>query len=156
MCIRDRIKPFGSGHGISNLTVNGNTFRSINGNIDRVERIDTSYADIDRTRLRHIQFMGNNFNNIRTRSQNPLRLSHTQNSAASVWNIETGGQLPFTGYARDVEALVAKSEIKSSSNHKTYHMPYVTLEKGSAKDRVNLNWPEAVKGQMGLKIRCDR
>ena len=150
------IKPFGSGHGISNLTVNGNTFRSINGNIDRVERIDTSYADIDRTRLRHIQFMGNNFNNIRTRSQNPLRLSHTQNSASSVWSIETGGQLPFTGYARDVEALVAKSEIKSSSNHKTYHMPYVTLEKGSAKDRINLNWPEAVKGQMGLKIRCDR
>ena len=90
--------------------------------------------------------MGNNFNNIRTRSQNPLRLSHTQNSASSVWSIETGGQLPFTGYACDVEALVAKSEIKSSSNHKTYHMPYVTLEKGSAKDRINLNWPEAVKG----------
>jgi len=150
------IKPFGSGHGISNLTVNGNTFRSINGTINRVERIDTSYADIDRTRLRHIQFMGNNFNNIKTRSQNPLRLSHTQNSASSVWSIETGGQLPFTGYARDVEALVAKSEIRSSSNQKTYHMPYVTLEKGSAKDRVNLNWPSAVKGKMGLKIRCDR
>lgn len=150
------IKPFGSGHGVSNLTVNGNNFHSINGKIDRVERIDTSYADIDRKRLWHIQFMGNNFNNIKTRSQNPLRLSHTQNSAASVWSIETGGQLPFSGYARDVEALVSKSEIKSSSNHKTYHMPYVTLEKGSAKDRVNLNWPESVKGQMGLKIRCDR
>jgi len=150
------VKPFGSGHGISNLSVNGNTFRSINGTIDRVERIDTSYADIDRTRLWHIQFMGNNFNNIKTRSQNPLRLSHSQNSASSVWSIETDGQLPFGGYARDVEALVAKSEIKSSSNQKTYNMPYVTLEKGSARDRVNLNWPEAVKGKMGIKIRCDR
>ena len=85
-----------------------------------------------------------------------MRLSHTQNSATSVWSIETGGQLPFGGYARDVEALVAKSEIKSSSNQKTYHMPFVTLEKGSAKDRVNLNWPNPVKGTMGLKIRCDR
>ena len=28
------IKPFGSGHGISNLTVNGNTFRSLNGTIN--------------------------------------------------------------------------------------------------------------------------
>ncbi|MGB0607088.1 MAG: right-handed parallel beta-helix repeat-containing protein, partial [Paracoccaceae bacterium] len=36
------IKSFGSGHGISNLTVNGNTFHSISGNIDRVERIDSS------------------------------------------------------------------------------------------------------------------
>ena len=85
------IKPFGSGHGISNLTVNGNTFRSLNRTINRVERIDTSYADIDRTRLRYIQFMGNNFNNIKTRSQNPLRLSHTQNSATSVWSVKTGG-----------------------------------------------------------------
>ena len=123
------IKPFGSGHGISNLTVNGNTFRSLNGTINRVERIDTSYADIDRTRLRYIQFMGNNFNNIKTRSQNPLRLSHIQNSATSVWSVKTDGQLPFGRYARDVEALVAKSEIKSSSNQKTYHMPFVNLEK---------------------------
>ena len=123
------IKPFGSGHGISNLTVNGNTFRSLNRTINRVERIDTSYADIDRTRLRYIQFMGNNFNNIKTRSQNPLRLSHTQNLASSVCSVKTGGQLPFGGYARDVEALVAKSEIKSSSNQKTYHMPFVNLEK---------------------------
>jgi len=30
------------------------------------------------------------------------------------------------------------------------------MEKGSARDRVNLNWPEAVKGKMGIKIRCDR
>ena len=150
------IKPFGSGHGISNLTVNGNSFRSINGAIDRVERIDTSYADIDRTRLRHIQFMGNNFNNVRKRSENPLRLSHKQNSAGTVWTVETDGQLPFGGYARDVESLVAKSEMKSSSNKRTYHMPYVALEQGSAKDRVNLNWPEAIKGTVGLKVRCDR
>ena len=94
-----------------------------------MERIDTSYADIDRTRLRYIQFMGNNFNNIKTRSQNPLRLSHTQNLASSVCSVKTGGQLTFGGYARDVEALVAKSEIKSSSNQKTYHMPFVNLEK---------------------------
>ena len=150
------IKPFGSGHGISNLTVNGNSFRSINGAIDRVERIDTSYADIDRTRLRYIQFMGNNFNNVRKRSENPLRLSHKQNSAGTVWTVETDGQLPFGGYARDVESLIAKSEMKSSSNKRTYHMPYVALEQGSAKDRVNLNWPEAIKGTVGLKVRCDR
>lgn len=33
------VKPFGARHSVSNLTVNGNNFRSINGVINRIERV---------------------------------------------------------------------------------------------------------------------
>ena len=75
--------------------VNGNTFRAINGAIDRIEAVDTSLSDLDRERFFQIQFQGNNSNNITTQSANPLRLTHHQNSAATLWTIDTAQRLPF-------------------------------------------------------------
>ena len=40
-----------------------------NGTIDRVERFDKSYADIDQARLGNIQFMGNKLINIKTEAK---------------------------------------------------------------------------------------
>ena len=75
--------------------VNGNTFRAINGAIDRIEAVDTSLSDLDRERFFQIQFQGNNSNNITTQSANHLRLTHHQNSAATLWTIDTAQRLPF-------------------------------------------------------------
>ena len=58
------LKHYGQRHGLSDLSVNGNNFRVINGSIDRVEAVDTSLSDLDRERFFQIQFHGNNFNNI--------------------------------------------------------------------------------------------
>ena len=75
--------------------MNGNNFRAINGAIDRIEAVDTSLSDLDRERFFQIQFHGNNFNNITTQSANPLRLTHHQKSAATLWTIDTAQRPPF-------------------------------------------------------------
>ncbi len=149
------VKPYGTGHGISNLTVNGNNFRSINGQIDRVERIDTTYADLDRNRFWDIQFMGNNFNNISTKTENPLRVVHSQNSAATTWTVESNAALPFSGYARDVQSIVAQGPIRTGSNRTIYTTPYIDTEKGTGKTAVHVKWSDSVKGKVGISLRCD-
>ena len=83
------IKPYGTNHGISNLSVTNNNFRSINGAISRVEWVDTTYADKNRSRLEAILFEGNNFENINRATQNPLIVEHTQSSVNSVWTLDT-------------------------------------------------------------------
>ncbi len=82
------LKPYGRRHGLSDLSVNGNNFRAINGTLDRIEAVDTNPSDIDRERFFQIQFHGDNFNNITTQSANPLGLTHHQNSAATLWTID--------------------------------------------------------------------
>lgn len=149
------VKPYGSGHGLSNLTVNGNNFRSINGKIHRVERIDTTYADLDRNRFWDIQFMGNNYNNVDTKTENPLHVTHAQNATAKTWTVKSNDALPFMGYARDVEGVIAKGAIKDSSNAATYDFPYVEVERGSGKQDVAVKWAKSVKGKIGLTLRCD-
>ncbi len=46
------IKPYGPGHFINGFAVIGNVFRSLNGRIDRVEHVDTTFADLDYSRTR--------------------------------------------------------------------------------------------------------
>ena len=149
------VKPFGSDHGISDLTINNNNFRSINGKIDRIERVDTSFADINRSKLRNIQIMGNNFNNIQYHTKNPAQLRFTQNSTQAVWTVDASEQLPFGGYARFVDSIVAHDAIKTSSNAVQYSMPYTQTEQGYSKALVNLRWPTNVKGTVRLTVRCD-
>ncbi|MCB4380036.1 right-handed parallel beta-helix repeat-containing protein, partial [Synechococcus sp. MU1644] len=48
------IKPHGAGHFLNGVTVTGNRFQSINGQIDRAERVDTSFADLDYDRNRSV------------------------------------------------------------------------------------------------------
>ncbi|NDD09313.1 MAG: right-handed parallel beta-helix repeat-containing protein, partial [Rhodobacteraceae bacterium] len=134
---------------------NGNNFRSINGVINRVERVDTSYADIDRSKLRNIQFLGNNFNNISTQTENPLIVTHNQNTASSVWTVSSDSRLPFSGYATTVTGMVAENAIRTSSNNTTYTMPYTETEKGSSKDQIHVRWSTSVKGKIHLTMRCD-
>ncbi len=149
------VKPYGFGHGISNLSVTGNNFRSINGTIERVERIDTSFAAIDPSKFRDIHFSGNNFNNINVRTENPAHLSHTENTAASSWRIPTQGALPFGGYAKTLQSLAPQGELKNNSNQRTYDFPSSRGQRGNAKNEIDLYWPQATKGNVGVSIRCD-
>ena len=149
------IKPYGTNHGISNLSVTNNNFRSINGSISRVEWVDTTYADINRSRLEAILFEGNNFENISRATQNPLIVEHTQSSANSVWTLETNNELPYQSYAKRVTALAPQAQIKTSSNSAYFDIPYTTGQVGSDKDQVKLTFGTLVKGKMAVTVRCD-
>ncbi|MCP9480385.1 right-handed parallel beta-helix repeat-containing protein [Shimia sp. CNT1-13L.2] len=149
------IKPHGSGHYLGGLTVTGNKFRSVHGAVDRVDQVDTTFADLDKTKGKHVLFEGNSFHAITTPVHNPVLIEHDQNSHASTWVVETEGRLPFGWRARAVEAVVMKGKIKNTSNVTEYTMPYVSVEEGSDGSDVHLNWEKSVKGTVWTKIRMD-
>lgn len=150
------IKPHGRNHGITGLTVTGNMFKSINGAIDRVDRVDTSYAEIDKDRLSNINFSGNAFNNITYKTANPLRVEVNQNTTTDTWVVSTNETLPFGGYAREVDSIMSQGGVRNASNVRIYDLPYAQVQKGSRKDEVWLTWGGAYKGNMAVNIRTDR
>ncbi len=150
------IKPYGTGHFVNGLSVTGNTFRTIGGTIDRVDRVDTSFAPLDLSRMFRIDYAANTYHNVTTRSYNPLIVSHAQNTAAVQWDVDTAGQLPFAGQALDVSGLVARGRVETSNNTTRYDLPYTTTQHGTNKDHVLLVWPTGVRGTMNVTVRCDK
>jgi predicted TPR repeat methyltransferase len=149
------IKPHGAGHFISGLNITGNIFRSMQGNLDRVETIDTSFADMDRGRMRNILVQGNMFNGVEQGMQNPAVIDHDQGSTSATWTVDCAGPLPFAGYAQNVVGVVARSRIRDGGGSTNYAFPYVSTEEGTNRDRVELRWPEALEGTVSLTVRMD-
>ena len=127
------LKPYGTGHSISGLDISGNTFRAVNGKIDRVERVDTSFADIDYSKLHDIQIAGNSFHNIKAHVTNPVIKNHRQNSLDSTWRVNFDGALPFKGHARAVTSVVVTGTLKNGSNVTRYTSPSVQTSGGLRK-----------------------
>lgn len=149
------VQPHGPGHFINGLSVTGNLFRCIGGNIDRVEQIDTSFADMDYSRMKNIVFADNAYNQVGDPAVNPVMIEHSQNTAALTWTVGCAPHLPFGGWAQAVESLIAKGEIVTGANAKTFAMPYVTTEQGADKDDITLRWETSVKGTVAVRVRMD-
>ncbi|MPQ92935.1 glycosyl hydrolase family 28-related protein [Thioclava sp. JE_KL1] len=149
------IKPYGPGHFIQGLSVTNNVFKSLNGSVDRIEKIDTSFADIDRSRVRNVVFEANMFNAINDISQNPVMVEVNQSTAQSVWTVDASQYLPFGGWARNVQSLIAEGMVRDSSGARIEAMPYVAVEQGAAKNQITVNWPEAAKGRLQVTLRMD-
>lgn len=150
------IKPHGSGHYITGLNVSGNKFRSIaGGSIDRIDRVDSSYAELDMSKGKNIFVAGNTFHAVSTPVYNPLVVAHAENSVAATWQVDTQGGLPFGGRVRNVEAVVMTSKIKNSSNVAEYSVPYVETEAGADGDMAVLNWEKPVSGSVNVTVRMD-
>ena len=149
------IKPYGAGHFIQGLNISCNVFRAINGDVDRFEKVDTTYADLDRSRFRNIQIEANTFNGVGQFVCNPVFLQVDQATAQTVWTITPGAYLPFGGWARNVESVLAEGMITNLVGSRVSSMPYVVVEQGSGKQDVTLNWAESAKGRVQVKIRCD-
>ena len=149
------IKPFGAGHFIQGLNVSGNVFRVVNATIDRVEAVDTTFATLDNSRMRNLLFQGNSFNGVTQASENPTLLQHDQVTVASVWSVFPGAVLPFTGWARNVEGLVAEGVISGPANERRSDMPYVEVEQGTVKNELRVNWLAASKGRIQVRVRMD-
>lgn len=149
------VKPYGAGHFLNGLQVSGNKFRSINGNIERVERVDTSIADLDYGRFKNVEFHGNSYLGVDTDARNPLRLRHTESTPATTWVIETGGQLPFGGYAIAVDSVAPDGRIRDANNVTAYQAPAIFREEGPDLDQVHLGWGNALRGTVYLNVRVD-
>ncbi|SEL82628.1 Right handed beta helix region [Roseivivax marinus] len=149
------IKPFGADHRLNGMNVSGNTFRSSGVIIDRVERVDTSFAPLDIARSRAVSVSNNTFHNVEHAVANPLRVSHAQNTVADTWVVQTDGQLPFDGHARGVDALVMTSRLRNDANVSEWAHPYVATSQGGAQDRVHVIFPERVRGDLDITVRMD-
>jgi hypothetical protein len=149
------VKPFGPGHFLQGINVSGNTFQAINTVVERVEKVDTSFATLDMTRARNVMFKGNSFNNVSQWTANPATLPFTQNTAQTNWTCEFGPWLPFDGRARVVSGIVAEGPVTNASNQRVTEMPCVELEQGPAGSQVRLNWSGAARGKVRMTARMD-
>ena len=66
------VTPRGPGHFIHGLNVSGNVFRTVNCTIDRIEKVDTTHASLDLTRMRNVVFEANAFNGISQTTVSPV------------------------------------------------------------------------------------
>lgn len=149
------IKPMGPGHFISGLTMTGNIFRAIRGDIDRVDAVDTSFADLNYSRMRNITVIGNAFNSVVQGIVNPVTLQHEQASTAATWTVDCAGPLPFGGWARNVEAVVARGPIRNAANANVHDMPFVRTQQGPGNDQVTVNFSQPVSGTVSVSVRMD-
>ncbi|HBD90890.1 MAG TPA: hypothetical protein DC061_10000 [Gemmobacter sp.] len=150
------VKPRGPGHFISGLTVTGNIFRTVNAAVDRVEKVDTTQAGLDRSRARNLVFDGNTFNGVSQVTMNPLLIAHEQNSEAATWTVNGSGFLPFNGRALVVSGVVADGALRDSGNVANYAAAHSDTEQGDDGDRITLRWPEPLRGKVWVTIRCDK
>lgn len=149
------IKPYGAGHFIHGLTIQSNVFKALSGNVDRIEQVDTTFADLDYSRMRNILVEGNMFNAINQPIANPLTVEHSQATAASVWAVRPVG-LPFNGWVRKVEGLVAEGATTDANGQRVVEMPYVQVEQGTDKRELRVNYAQAAKGKLVLQVRMDQ
>ncbi|MDP5085980.1 MAG: right-handed parallel beta-helix repeat-containing protein [Yoonia sp.] len=150
------IKPYGPGHFINGFAVVGNVFRSLNGRIDRVENVDTSFADLDYSRTRSFVFTGNTFHNVNEPVSNPAYLTHDQQTVATTWVMQTDTALPFDGRALTVESVMPVGQITDTNNARIHDLPWAEGERGSSMRDVHLNWSRPVKGQVRYAVRMDQ
>ncbi|PVA06200.1 glycosyl hydrolase family 28-related protein [Thalassorhabdomicrobium marinisediminis] len=149
------VKPHGADHAINGLSVQGNVFRTNSATVGRVEKIDTTFANLRFDRMRNIVFQGNAFNGIAQPTRNPHIDTHQENSVDQTWTVDTEGYLPFGGWARTVDALVPVGPIRNGSNQKVWAQPYVEPVNGSNSDAFDVIWPEPVRGEIRYSARMD-
>ena len=149
------VKPYGPGHFIHGLSVTGNVFRCISGNINRIESVDTSFADLDYTRMRQIDFSANTFHGVNDPCFNPAFIEHSENTASNNWDVNTDPLLPFKGRARNVDAVTAEGPLRNGSNNVVFAVPYAQPEQGGSGRRFNLVWTTALKGKVRCMVRMD-
>ena len=149
------VKPFGAGHFVDGLTVTGNTFKIIGGDIDRVERVDTSLHTLDFGRMRKIIWDGNTYTAVTAHTTNPIMLRHEEASDMQTWLIDLSTYLPFQGWARRVEGVVADGKIITGGGAQVTDMPYTNTRKGSGQNQIEVVWAQPCRGTVWATARVD-
>jgi len=149
------VKPHGAGHYLSGVNITGNRFRSLNGSIDRAERVDSTFADLDLSRCKNVVMKGNSFHAVTMQVENVAEIEHNQTTPSATWVIDTAGHLPFDGHALNSDAVVAHGAIRNANNVAQYDMPYVKHAEGAGNDQLHVIWPTPVKGKVSVLVRMD-
>jgi uncharacterized protein YjbI with pentapeptide repeats len=149
------VKPFGAGHFINGLNVAGNRFRSINGFVERAERVDTSFADLNYSRMRNVRFEGNSFHGVSNPVANPHLIEFEQNSNEQTWVVQTGPGLPFEARSVNVDAIVVRGGVRNAANQLNYDTPFARAQQGPGSDQVHVVWSQPVRGKIGVTVRMD-
>lgn len=149
------VKPYGAGHFVDGMTVTGNAFKAINGNIDRVDRVDTSLHGLDFGRMRKIIWDGNTYTAVNEHTTNPIMLSHVEASDMQTWAVDLSPYLPFQGWARRVESVVADGQIVAGANSQVTGMPYINTRKGAGQDQIEVVWAQPCRGEVWVTARVD-
>ncbi|WP_299367683.1 glycosyl hydrolase family 28-related protein [uncultured Tateyamaria sp.] len=150
------VKPHGSGHFLNGITVKGNRFRSINGTIDRAERVDTSFADLNHDRNQSVFYDGNSYHNVSEHAQNPLVVLHTQSTNQRTWTVGTSKKLPFEGFCQFVDSVALTGDLRNNSNVKVYENPVGQGRAGANDDEFTLEFASEVRGQIRATVRMDK
>ncbi|GGH36023.1 Pectate lyase superfamily protein [Cribrihabitans marinus] len=148
------VKPHGNGHFLNGVSVTGNKFKAVNGVVDRIEAVDTSFADLDYDRFKHVEVSGNTYHQITRQAMSPLRVRHSQPTAAQTWVVDPAAELPFGGWARAVDGVVPINGAQAAQGP-VFAAPYVSLAQGAARDQVHLVWPKPVRGVADVILRVD-
>ena len=149
------IKPYGSGHYVQGLSVISNVFRVISGSVERIEGVDTTFADLDLGRMKNVNFQNNTFNGINDGAVNPIIIEHTQSSASRTWTVNGGPKLPFGGRVRAVDSVLPVGTITDSSGSELHDYPHADPNIGTNKDQARLTWKVSCKGSVRVTLRMD-
>ena len=149
------IKPYGPGHFIKGLNVNGNSFRVIGDDIDRIEGLDTSFATLNFDRVTNVTFANNAFSNVTTPIVSPAVITHTEASPAQTWVVGTDDKLPFGAYAQAVDSIVLTAPLLDGSGDAYHGVPYVEVKQGPSKDQVHMKWGKPLSGAASIHTRID-
>ena len=150
------IKPFGPDYFLHGLSVTGNVFRSLGGQVDRVEKVDMSIAPLDCSRYRMIEFTGNTFHNVRQETINPATLEFEQPTPERFWTLDPSSWLPFGGWTRTVAGVAASNTIRDDADQPLHDLPLTTTREGADSNRLKLRWCRPAKGKVQVTVRCDK
>ncbi len=149
------VKPYGANHFVHGLSVISNVFRSINGAIDRIESVDTAFANLDLGRMRAVTFAGNTFHGVNDPCYNPAPQEITQVTPETDWQRDNAPALPFGGRARFVDSVVLDGPIRNSSNDDVFQMPYVSDNQGPNQSETRFTFGTPVTGKLRYQVRMD-
>ncbi len=149
------IRPYGTGHFLNGLAVTGNKFRTHAGAISRVDRVDTTFTNLNPDRYSRVNFTNNTYHAVTTPCENPLRVRYKRSSRSSTWSISSSSRLPFGGHARGCDSVVVIGPLRTQLGTTRYTAPYVELKQGSSENQVRLRWPESLSGEVSVTMRAD-
>ncbi|MEM0977139.1 MAG: glycosyl hydrolase family 28-related protein [Pseudomonadota bacterium] len=150
-----QVAPYGTGHFLNGLTISDNVFKISDGPwIDRVERVNTTYADLNHSLANNVVMEGNNFFKISYRASNPLRVKFDEGSAKSTWTKDVENEVPFGGQIHHVESFAPDGPLQSGSGTVRSDLPYFETT-GSSSTTLNVKWPASTKGVLYCSVRCD-
>ena len=149
------VKPHGAGHFLNGMNVSGNSFRIIDDPIDRIERVDTTFADLDYNRIKNIAFSDNTFGNIFHPVSSPLLVEHVQSGPSATWTVDAGISLPFGAFAQTVTSVIPAGPLRDASGAVVHVAPYYEAKQGPDSNWVRLQFGTPVRGTVTMLVRID-